>query len=189
MPFRNLERHKFGVIFADPPWHFRAGITSRHALNHYETMKLASIAALPVKDLAGEHCALFLWTTPPHLVQSLSVMRAWKFRYVSIAFTWVKLKKLHRDALFLDADMFVSMGHTTRKNSELCLLGKRGRPPRLSKAVQEVIISGRRQHSRKPDEAYRRAAELYPGPYLEMFSREPRDGWETWGIEAERGFT
>ena len=114
----------------------------------------------------------------------MQVMEAWKFRYVSYAFTWLKLKKGHADEFFLDKDMFVSLGHTTRKSSEVCLLGKRGRPPRLNKNVQEVILSARREHSRKPEEFYRRAVRLYPGPYIELFSRTDREGWDHYENET-----
>lgn len=185
-PFTDLGWKFYSTIMADPPWHFKGGVNSRHAAAKYQTMRIEDIRALPVRDLADENCALFLWSSPPFLQLSLTVMAAWGFRYVSTAFVWIKLRKSHRDALFLDSDMFMSLGLTTRKNSEFCLLGKRGKPKRLSTTVNEVIVSGRREHSRKPDEAYRRAAQLYPGPRLELFARESREGWYSWGNEKEK---
>lgn len=68
----------------------------------------------------------------------------------------------------------------------MCLLGIRGKPKRLSRGVRQLIVSPRREHSRKPDEAYDRIRQLFPGPYLEMFARGPRDGWDVWGDEAEK---
>jgi len=41
-------------------------------------------------------------------------------------------------------------------------------------------VSPRREHSRKPDEAYDRIEALCEGPYLEMFARSSRPGWDTW---------
>lgn len=175
---------KYGLIAADPPWKFRAGHSNRSTENHYPTMPLAAIKALPVADLAAKDCALLLWTTPPFLKQSLEVMTAWQFRFVSVAFTWIKLKKHHADALFMDNDVFISLGHTTRKSSEMCLLGKRGRPTRLNADVPEVILAKRREHSRKPDQFYARCERLYPGPYLELFSRTARRGWDAFGNET-----
>lgn len=184
--FRGLPRNGFGVIGADPPWHFKSGVNSRHALAHYPTMKMADIRALPVLDLAAPDCALFLWTSAPFLDQSISVMKGWGFRYTSIAFTWLKLQKRHRDALFLDKDVFIALGHTSRKSTEICLLGKRGKPNRLSKSIHEVIIAARREHSRKPEAFYDRAAALYPGPCIDVFSRQARPGWFQFGNEAEK---
>lgn len=184
--FRGLPRKHFGVIGCDPPWHFKSGVNARHALAHYPTMKMADIRALPVRELAAPDCALFLWTSAPFLDQSIGVMKAWGFRYVSIAFTWLKLQKRHRDALFLDKDVFIAMGHTSRKSTEICLLGKRGSPNRLSRSVHEVIIAARREHSRKPEAFYDRAVALYSGPAIDVFSRQARDGWFQFGNEANK---
>jgi len=184
-PLAGLTRGHYGLIAADPPWQFKAGKKSRRsAERHYPTMPLADIKALPVHELAAENCALLLWTTPPFLRQSLDVMQAWRFRFVSIGFTWLKLKKAHADEFFMDGDMFVTLGHTTRKSSEVCLLGKRGRPSRLQRDVGEVILAQRREHSRKPEQFYARCQRLYPGPYLELFSRTERQGWDTYGNET-----
>lgn len=184
--FRGLPRRHFGVIGIDPPWHFKSGVNRRHALAHYPTMTMPAIRALPVQDLAAADCALFLWTSAPFLDQSISVMKGWGFRYTSIAFTWLKLQKRHRDALFLDKDVFIALGHTSRKSTEICLLGKRGKPNRLSKAIHEVIIAARREHSRKPEAFYDRAVALYPGPAIDVFSRQARPGWHQFGNEAEK---
>lgn len=184
--FKGLPAHYFGVLAIDPPWHFKSGVNARHALSHYPTMKMADIRALPVRDLAAADCALFLWTSAPFLDQSISVMKGWGFRYTSIAFTWLKLQKRHRDALFLDKDVFIALGHTSRKSTEVCLLGKRGKPNRLSKSVHEVIIAARREHSRKPEAFYGRAAALYPGPCIDVFSRQSRPGWWQFGNEADK---
>ena len=183
-PFKGLLRNGYGLLACDPPWLFKAGQSKRSAERHYPTMPLADIKALPVWELAAENCALLLWTTPPFLRQSLDVMAAWRFRFVSIGFTWLKLKKAHADEFFMDGDMFISLGHTTRKSTEVCLLGKRGRPPRLNRDVEEVILAARREHSRKPETFYKRCEALYPGPHLELFSRTDRSGWSTWGNET-----
>ena len=163
---------------------FKAGKSNRSIENHYPTMPLSDIKAMPVYELAAEHCALMLWTSPPFLKQSLAIMEAWKFRFVSIGFTWLKLKRGQSDQMFMDRDVFISLGHTTRKSSEVCLLGKRGRPPRLNKNVQEVILAARREHSRKPEQFFARCEKLYPGPYLEMFSRTDRPNWTTHGNQV-----
>lgn len=187
----------FRVVMADVPWKFRSWVANanpdsdRSADRHYRTMTLDEIAAMPVKDVVAPDAHLFFWTTMPFLMKSEAIMRAWGFRYSSSGFVWMKLKRsvgkaqlqmvsLNEIAKFLH----VGMGHTTRKNVEICLLGRRGNARRIDRSVQEAIITPVREHSRKPDEAYERARRYAAGPYLELFSREEREGWTTWGNET-----
>lgn len=185
--FGELKLGHYGVIGADPAWKFKAGHSNRSTENHYKTMKLADIMALPVQELAAEDCVLLLWSSPPFLEQSIRVMEAWGFRFVSIAFVWLKLKKRHSaPSFFMEKDMFMGLGHTTRKCCEFVLLGKRGRPKRISKSVRDLIIEPIREHSRKPEQFYERTTKLYPGPYLELFSRTQREGWTVYGDETAK---
>jgi hypothetical protein len=103
----------------------------------------------------------------------------------SIAFTWVKLRK-NRRVLTSESDFHVSMGHTTRKTCEFCLIARRGSPRRLSGGVNELVIAPRREHSRKPDETYARIEQYCTGPYLELFARQTWLGWTAWGAEADK---
>jgi N6-adenosine-specific RNA methylase IME4 len=162
----------------------------RDAEKHYDVMKLADVLALPVGDLASKDAHLFLWTTGPCLRIAFDVIEAWGFRYSSIAFTWIKLKRRHdagqlRFAPLADSDLHVGLGLTTRKNAEFCLLARRGNARRIAKDVREVILSPVREHSRKPDEAAARIARYCAGPYLEMFARERRPGWTSWGQQVD----
>lgn len=75
-------------------------------------------------------------------------------------------------------------GYWTRANPEQCLLFTRGSPKRLSASIEKLIVSPRREHSRKPDEIYERIEKLVGGPYLELFSRQERAGWKTWGNQV-----
>ena len=79
----------------------------------------------------------------------------------------------------------MGMGYHTRANTEPCLLATRGNPPRLADDVHQVIMAPVGEHSAKLDEAYSRIRRLYPGPYLELFARKPRDGWTVWGNEVD----
>ncbi len=197
-PFGDLQRGHFSAIVADPPWKY-VSFTEltpenwdgrRDAEKHYKVMRLRDIMALPVADLATPDTHLFLWTTGPFLEKSFSVLRAWGFRYSSVAFTWTKLKRSHNDRQLrilptAEADLFFGPGHTTRKNSEFCLLGRKGNPKRLSKSVREPILAPVREHSRKPDEVYERVQAYCAGPYLDLFSRQRRPGWTSWGNEVD----
>lgn len=180
----------YQVILADPPWSYKVFSKkgeARGAVSHYPTMKIADIKALPVADWSAKDCHLFMWTTGPNLFQALEVMEAWGFKFSSMAFTWVKLNPREKDAIFFFNNSFhVGMGHTTRKNCEFCLLGRKGSPKRLSKSVRELLIAPRREHSRKPDETYTRIEQYAEGPYLEMFARQRRAGWDAWGNDVDK---
>lgn len=200
-PFTNLPAGEFAAIAADPAWSFKAytplteinGHGRRDAGRHYRVMSLDAIKALPVASVARRDAHLFLWVPGPHLAQGFEVLKAWGFKYSAIAFVWIKLRaSFDRNAatllppFYFDDDFHVGLGHTTRKNAELCLLGRRGSPRRVSRDVRELIIAPRREHSRKPDEAYERIMQYARGPYLELFSRQRRSGWTVWGNEVER---
>lgn len=151
----------------------------RSAENHYPTMSLEDIKNLPINNLADKNCALFMWTTIPLLKDSFSVLDSWGFEYKSIAFVWIKLNK-KSDTLFW------GMGHWTRSNAELCILATKGHPKRKSAKVHQVIMSHIQQHSKKPDEARERIIELIGDlPRIELFAREKKDGWDSWGDEIE----
>lgn len=192
---------QYAMIAADPPWHFRARTalqmsnwtSRRDAERHYPVMGVDDIAALPVRELAAKDAHLLLWITGPLLIEGkhLPIMKAWGFKPSSIAFTWVKLKRSldvrqMRLVATQESDLHVGLGLTTRKNAEFCLLGRRGNAKRLSKKVREIILSPVREHSRKPDEFYRRAMEYAEGPYLELFARQRRPGWDAWGFEVDK---
>ena len=106
------EAKKYGVIYADPPWHYDRRHGHGVAENHYPTMSLNEICALPVADLAAENSALFLWATFPQLKEALRVIDAWGFQYKTLAFLWLKQNR--------KADTwFYGMGFWTRSNAEV----------------------------------------------------------------------
>jgi N6-adenosine-specific RNA methylase IME4 len=86
----------------------------------------------------------------------------------------------------LESDLHVGLGLTTRKNAEFCLLGRRGNARRNAKDVREIIMSPVREHSRKPDEARLRIERYCDGPYIELFARSQREGWDSWGNETDK---
>jgi len=91
-----LPEGKFGVIYADPPWDWKAHSPkgeSRSAKRHYRTLQLDEIKALPVASLAAPNCALFLWIIRPLIFDARAIVEAWGFTGKSIAFVWVKPRK------------------------------------------------------------------------------------------------
>ena len=178
----------YRVIYADPPWTFstysRKG-KGRSAEAYYDCMSLEEIQGVPVKQWAAKDCVLFLWTTDPLLEQALGVIRAWGFTYKTVGFHWAKLKRSAVHHQYTDESFFSGLGFWTRANPELCLLATRGNPHRRKANVQKLVISPRREHSRKPDEVYERIEALCEGPYLELFARSTRDGWKSRGVEVD----
>jgi N6-adenosine-specific RNA methylase IME4/ParB-like chromosome segregation protein Spo0J len=167
---------RYAVLYADPPWHFEvyneeSGI-ERAAGNHYSTMSLDEICVLPVLDLATDAAVLFMWTTAPHLQESFQVLAAWGFEYKT-NIVWVKDK--------------IGLGYFVRNQHELLLVATRGDMPSPSPANRppSVISAPRREHSRKPDEAYALIEAMYPTlPKVELFARQRRPGWDVWGNET-----
>lgn len=187
-----LPEGRYSCLLADPPWTFQGytdDVGSRDIRRHYATMKPADIEALPVADIAARDAFLFLWVTGPCLERAFGVMRAWGFRYSGIGFTWVKIKRgLSEQQLRIirmaDHNLHVGLGFGTRKNTEVCLLARRGSPVRLAKNIREVILAPVREHSRKPDEARERIERFCAGPRVELFARDTRPGWTSWGTEV-----
>ena len=173
---------KYGIIYADPPWHYRVYSkkgAGRSAESHYPTMTTEEIQALPVSELADKDCALFMWITFPLLKESLSVLSAWGFKFKTIAFVWIKQNR-KSDSLFW------GMGYWTRANAEFCVLATKGKPKRMAKNVHQVIVSHIEEHSKKPDEARRRIVRLMGDlPRIELFARQKSAGWDVWGNEVE----
>jgi N6-adenosine-specific RNA methylase IME4 len=191
-------------VLADPPWRFATYSAkgrgrspdgpalhprNNHPERHYATMSLEEIKDMRVADAAGEDSVLLLWAVDPLLPQALEVGAAWGFTFKTIGFVWAKERRTTsvRGEGFEDRDSKrfpMGTGYWTRANPEVCLLFTRGAPRRVSASVRKLLIAPRREHSRKPELQYQRIEALLPGPYLELFSREDRPGWDTWGLEA-----
>jgi N6-adenosine-specific RNA methylase IME4 len=177
----------YRVIYADPPWTFATYSKKgkgRSAEAHYDCMTLDDIKALPVAEWAAPDAVLLMWATDPLLRRALEVIEAWGFTYKTVGFYWAKLQKGRTTAFMTERDFFTGMGFWTRANPEPCLLATRGHPKRRAGDVRKLVISPRREHSRKPDEVYDRIERLLGGPFLELFARARRPGWDTLGDQS-----
>jgi N6-adenosine-specific RNA methylase IME4 len=170
-----------GVIAVDPPWPFEGWSerANRRVTDHYETMTIEEIKALPIRALAASVCAIFCWVIWPFMPVLAPVLEAWGVTFSGLAFDWIKLNP-NGEGLHWGG------GYNTRANPEPCILAKIGSPLRLDEGVHSVIMAPVGAHSEKPNEACRRMQRLYGGPYLELFARRPRERWVTWGNEIER---
>jgi N6-adenosine-specific RNA methylase IME4 len=138
------------------------------------------LAALPVAALADDEAHLYLWTTNPRLVGDykgrrdvtpFDIAEAWGFRPVTLL-TWVKPGRGGTGWYFRGRTEHVIFA--TR--------GKLGIPPHLREP--NVFTAKRNGHSTKPVEFFDMVQRVSPGPYVELFARQPRMGWDVWGDEV-----
>ena len=174
---------KYNVILADPPWMYKHG-GNGPARNHYGLEQTDAIAKLPILSLSNPDSVLVLWATWPFLTDAFRVIEAWGFQYVT-GMPWIKLQEQPWQDLWGDEHIkpTYGTGFWLRGCSEPILICKRGKakPPKTN-AVG--LISERMEHSRKPDDIYE-YCEGMPGPYLELFARRRREGWDAFGNEVE----
>jgi N6-adenosine-specific RNA methylase IME4 len=169
---------KYATIVADPPWHYDSWPIGRGARKGerleipYPTMSIYQIAALPVAQLAAKDSHLYLWTTQRYLRDAFMVVEAWGFRY-STTLIWAK------------PPLGIGPGGTFAPTAEFILFGRKGTlkaHTRLNRCWWDFPRT--HEHSRKPEAFLDLVETVSPGPYLELFARRQRMGWETWGDQA-----
>lgn len=174
---------RFSTILADPPWQFhnRTGkmAPEHRRLSRYSTMALQDIENLPVESIAEETAHLYLWIPNALLAHGLQVMDSWGFNYKT-NIVWYKVRK---DG----GPDRRGVGFYFRNVTEVILFGVRGKNARTlqpGRSQENIIVSQKREHSRKPDEQYDLIEACSPGPFIELFARGPRKGWFGWGDQA-----
>jgi N6-adenosine-specific RNA methylase IME4 len=172
------EMTQYRTIVADPPWEydegfaFKDGDEFRHQCLPYPSMTVEEVLALPVRAMADTTgCALFLWVTNRYLGDGFDVLASWGFRYRQTA-VWRKTNAQ-------------PVGGSVAPNAEFLLIGRRGghtwSGPRWPSSV---VDAPRSEHSRKPEVFMDLIESISPSPYVELFSRRARLGWDTWGNQA-----
>ncbi len=182
-----IEGKKYRTLYADPPWQF-ANRTGKMApehkrLNRYSTMKLEDIKRLPVSEAAAEKSHLYLWVPNALLPSGLEVMKAWGFEYKT-NLIWEKVRK---DGM-PDGR---GVGFYFRNTTEILLFGIKGENNRTldpGRSQVNLLRTQKREHSRKPDEFVSLIEACSPGPYLELFARGNRPGWDMWGNQANADY-
>lgn len=168
---------QYRVLYADPPWQYkdkslrfgeedRRGVSS--ATQQYQLMSLDDIKQLKIPAQSNSY--LFLWATNPLLREAFDVMMSWGFDYKT-TITWIKPS--------------FGLGYYFRGKTEHLLFGTKGKPGRLLRRDLPNILYGKSsRHSAKPDSAYELIEAACDAPYLELFARNRRYGWDVWGNEA-----
>ncbi len=166
---------KYRTLVVDPPWRYEdkltmgSGVKHRGAITHYDVQPMSAIVDIPVGDWAENDAHLYLWTTNAFMVEAHELAKAWGFRQRTIL-TWCK----HH----------FGMGHYFRNSTEHVLFCVRGSLPTLRKDVPTHFTAPRGRHSAKPQAFYDMVETMSPGPYLDVFNRNQRLGWDGWGYEA-----
>jgi N6-adenosine-specific RNA methylase IME4 len=169
-----LPSGKFAVIYADPPWQYEFSKSESRSIEaHYSTLTTDQICSLKIP--ANDDAVLFLWSPAPKIEDALTVMTAWRFRYLT-HFVWTKDK--------------IGMGYWARAQHELLLVGDKGEvsPPNEATRFPSVVSAPRLDHSAKPPVFYEMIEKMFPDQKkIELFARGPeRKGWVFWGIEVEQ---
>jgi len=162
----DLPSGEYDVIVVDPPWPYgtKYNAQGRRAASPYPEMSLEELSELELP--AADNCVLFLWTTHKFMRYSFGLIDIWGFKEVAII-TWVKNR--------------IGLGEWLRSQSEFCIMCIKGKPT-VNLSNQTTVINGpMREHSRKPDEFYHMVDSLCIGRKLDYFSREKREGWDSFG--------
>jgi N6-adenosine-specific RNA methylase IME4 len=198
----------FGTVSLDPPWLERgAGKIKRGADRHYPLMKVGDILDLvsetPEWDQIATDAHCYMWVTNNFLQDGLWLMKELGFRYVT-NIAWVKIKNswpqsmmdsIVQDEILLSPESWLAVtrdavkfgiGQYFRGAHELCLFGTSGKCQKPKKALPSAFLAPRSEHSKKPEYIYQLIEQTSPGPYLEMFARTHRPGWDCWGNEVNK---
>jgi N6-adenosine-specific RNA methylase IME4 len=169
----------YKTIVADPPWQPTMALVNSPASGigaskaspqrHYATLGVADICRLRPKTEDKAH--LYLWVLSQHIDWGYTVARAWGFEPLQ-TLTWAK------------PGMGAGRFQCNTEHVLVCRKGARhGNPFGMTGGTWFNWKRGR--HSAKPEEFYSLVERCSPGPYLEMFARERRMGWDAWGNEVD----
>jgi N6-adenosine-specific RNA methylase IME4 len=184
----------FRMFLADPPWREEMRSEAGEAKSpqaQYRCMTIEELIAFGqhVQYVCAEDAVCLMWTPSPLLKLGIGVLESWGFEYKS-ALSWAKESKNSGDLDTEDDDhkFTFGTGYIFRSAAEFMLCGTRGEPKWKrepgSRSIRNLLYAPVREHSRKPDQQYEIAEKLMAGPYLELFSRTSRPGWDHFGDQA-----
>jgi len=162
----------FQVVYCDPPWQYNNSGFNSSAEQHYPTMSMDELRAMPVKNMRADNAVMFMWATNPLLKEAIELMGTWGFEYkTNIA--WVK-------------DRQINLGFYVYGKHELLLIGTNGSMLPIGDKPSSVMTGSNNIHSKKPESTYELIEAMYPRlKYVELFARNtPRNGWVKWGNEV-----
>lgn len=164
---------RFPILYADPATRYVSGFGDRSIENHYPTMTTEELLALPVGELALRDAVLFVWSTVPQIANTMKMIEAWGFKYVS---EWCWDKAIH------------GTGHWGFNQHEPLLIATRGDFPAPVPGTQprSIYREAKGEHSEKPAWFAEQIERIWPSlPKIELFARAPRPGWAAWGNQSQ----
>lgn len=166
---------KYKTIYVDPPWNLGGGgKIKRGADKHYPLMETQAIFDMKpfIEELADEQCHMYMWVTNNFLEDGLAIMKHWGFKYIT-NIVWVKNS--------------IGTGQYFRGQHEILLFGRKGDPLpfKHTKNIPSVVFASKGRHSEKPKQFYNIIEKVSYSPYIELFARNKRDGWDVWGNDPK----
>lgn len=170
---------KYQVIYADPAWKYDSQGSPCLPENrpettrpeyYYPTMELEDMKKLPIKEISEKDCVLFMWATTPMMPEAFELMEAWGFKYKTMI-TWVKINA-------------TQTGYWFKTCTEHLLVGIKGNVKAFRSPVKNYYNWKREKHSVKPKFFYTLIESLNLNPKIELFARDRREGWDTWGNQV-----
>ncbi len=170
----NLGNKKYKTILCDPPWpakFVKLKMRPNQIEMPYKTMSVEDIKSMPIGDIADKNCNMFMWTTHTFLPQSLQVLKSWGFKYHCIL-TWDKTNGRPCWGF--------------KRNTEFVIYGYRGRITVNQRGtfIKTIFTEKLTKHSKKPEVFYEILESNTPQPRIELFARNKRPGWCSWGHEV-----
>lgn len=170
---------KYACIYIDPPWPIgnpKLGLMGYNKIRPdkgYSDMTIEQLTELPISRIALEQCNIFLWTTHTFLKDALNILAVWNFKY-HCCITWDKISGISICGF--------------HRRTEFLLFGYKGNYSLSQKKpyFPTIVRKKATKHSKKPDEFYGLIERSSPGPRIELFAREKKEGWDAWGNEVPK---
>lgn len=166
---------KYNVILMDPPWTYN-NRAKGSADRKYNLMSLEELKNLDIDKLANEDCVLFMWATFPLIQEALDLIKSYGFLYKT-GLSWHKKTRQGKD--------YFGNGFIFRSAAELLLVAYKGHPKPKNHSTRNSLEAVCMGHSIKPIQSYKIIENLFDGPYIELFSRLNRNGWDCVGNEVK----
>lgn len=182
-------RGQFGLIYADPPWHYEMYSDKGYEKSpdaHYSCMTFDALAAMrdDVTFATAPDAVLFMWCVWPKIHEALELMRIWGYQYKTGG-AWHKMSKSYQEGQ-ANAKSAFGTGYILRSACEPFIIGTHGNPNIKNRSTRNIIQAAVREHSQKPQCTYDILENLFDGAYLELFARNSRPNWISWGNEVNK---
>lgn len=170
----SLPDNTYQTIVIDPPWPIKKILRDdrpKQNIFSYPVMSIEEIKDIDISSIAAPACHIYLWVTQKYLPIGFELLEHWGFKYQCLL-TWVK------NVGFTPFSWMYSTEHV--------LFGHRGGLELLQKGLRLDFRAKVREHSRKPEEFYELVKKASPGPRIDFFSREKREGFDQYGNEGDK---